>query len=143
MPGPRGCLVLGGAWLGVCLVLGGCLVWGVPGPRGCLVLGNTWSWGCGIPACTEEDPPCGQTDTCKNITFATSLRTVIISGGPFEVVLCPVILVISVYNLGHIGNRCKILKNHLLKLAPITLCGHAFYEKFKRFKQNPIKLQDA
>ena len=24
-------------------------------------------------------PPCGQTDTCKNITFATSLRTVIIA----------------------------------------------------------------
>ena len=32
--------------------------------------------GGGIPACTEADPPCGQTDRCKNITFATSLRTV-------------------------------------------------------------------
>ena len=28
--------------------------------------------GTGIPACTEADPPCGQTDRCKNITFATS-----------------------------------------------------------------------
>ena len=25
----------------------------------------------GIPACTEADPPCGQTHRCKNITFAT------------------------------------------------------------------------
>ena len=47
---------------------GGCLVpEGMPGPAG----------GRGIPACTEADPPYGQTDTCKNITFATSLRTVI------------------------------------------------------------------
>ena len=31
----------------------------------------------GIPACTEANaPPCGQTDRCKNITFATLLRTV-------------------------------------------------------------------
>ena len=33
--------------------------------------------GGGIPACTEADPHCGQRDRCKNITFATSLRTVI------------------------------------------------------------------
>ena len=36
--------------------------------------------GYGIPACTEADtlPPCGQTDTCQNITLATtSLRPVI------------------------------------------------------------------
>ena len=34
--------------------------------------------GGGIPACTEADtpPPCGQTHACKNITFATWLRTV-------------------------------------------------------------------
>ena len=32
--------------------------------------------GGGIPVCTEADPPCGRTDSCKNITFATSLRTV-------------------------------------------------------------------
>ena len=32
----------------------------------------------GIPACTEAGSPCGQIDRCKNITFATSLRTVII-----------------------------------------------------------------
>ena len=42
-------------------------------PQGGLLLGG------GIPACTEADsPPCGQTDRCKNITFVTSLRTVII-----------------------------------------------------------------
>ena len=42
---------------------------------GCWEVG-WWGWGV-IPACTEADPPCGQTDTCKNITFATSLWTVI------------------------------------------------------------------
>ena len=31
------------------------------------------------PPGTRPDPPCGQTDACKNITFATSLRTVKIS----------------------------------------------------------------
>ena len=40
---------------------------------GCLVPGG------GITACTEADPPVNRmTDTCKNITFATSLRTVIV-----------------------------------------------------------------
>ena len=44
----------------------------------------TWSeggGGGGIPACTEADPPMNWTewltDRCKNITFVTSLRTVI------------------------------------------------------------------
>ena len=50
---------------------------GVSGPGGCLVHGSTWSGGV-IPACTEADPPPvdRMTDRCKNITFATSLRTV-------------------------------------------------------------------
>ena len=53
----RGCLLRG------CLLQGGLLREGVPGP--------------GIPACTEADPPVDRmTDTCKNITFATSLQTV-------------------------------------------------------------------
>ena len=47
-----GCLVLGGVWSrrGAYLVLGGCL----PGPGG-----GAWSspGGCGIPACTEAEPP--------------------------------------------------------------------------------------
>ena len=63
VPGPGRC-----TWSqGVYLVLGG-----VPGPGGC-----TWSQG-GVPGlggCLGT-PPCGQTDRCKNITFATSLRTV-------------------------------------------------------------------
>ena len=85
------------------LLGGGCLLGGVPAPRGsvsvpggCLLLGGACSQGRGvsapggcllrgggrIPACTEADPPsCGQTHRCKNITFATSLRTVIISTG--------------------------------------------------------------
>ena len=88
VPGPGGCLVLGMGWLvpgkGVTgpgewrLVLGVvcsgvvCLLWGVFASGGCLVGG-----GC-IPTCTEADPPpFGQTHTCKNITFATSLQTVI------------------------------------------------------------------
>ena len=33
----------------------------------------------------DQAPPCGQTDTCKNITFATSLRTVIISSVDWKV----------------------------------------------------------
>ena len=88
-------LVLGGTWSGGCtwsggvhLVPGGVPGWGVPGPRGYLVRGCTWSGGCtwsrgGAPGPGEGGvpgqvlSPCGQTDACKNITFATSLRTVI------------------------------------------------------------------
>ena len=43
---------------------------GVPGLGGCLVLGGAWSWGCGISACTEADPPVNRiTDACENITL--------------------------------------------------------------------------
>ena len=91
VPGPGGVtgpgqvyLVLGGctwSW-GVYLVPGRCtwfvgctLFWGVYlVPGGC-----TWSWG----VCTwslggtwSGTPPCGQTHTCKYLTFTTSLRTV-------------------------------------------------------------------
>ena len=56
-------LVRGGVCLwfgGGCLPRGGCLPL-VPGRLGC------------IPACNGTDtPPCGQTDTCENITFAKS-----------------------------------------------------------------------
>ena len=51
---------------------------GVHGPGGCMV-----SLGCMVPRggvypCTEADPPVNRmTDRCKNITFATLLRTVI------------------------------------------------------------------
>ena len=100
---PRGCTCWGGVpgpWRGVYL-LGGCtwsggvyLPGGVPGPGGYLPggvpgLGCTWSRGCTCPGgylvlggCTwSGTPPCGQTHACKNITFATSLRTVIILTG--------------------------------------------------------------
>ena len=66
---PRGCFPGGCDSRGVYLVQGECVCFpgGVPGP------GGTWSlWG----SCPGT-PPCGQTDTCKNITFATSLWTVI------------------------------------------------------------------
>ena len=75
VPGPRGgrCLVWG---VGVPGPGGVPSPGGVPGPVGCLVPGGAWSQGGVIPACTEADTPRGQTDRCKNITFATSLRTV-------------------------------------------------------------------
>ena len=60
---PAGCLLLGGQ--------------GVPTPGGYLLRGWLLLGGGGIPACTEADPLCGQTDRCRNIAFATSLRTVI------------------------------------------------------------------
>ena len=91
--------------LGGCLLLRGCLLPGVSAPKGVSALGvvfapggvcsgGAFSRGCllggctptmhlggGIPPppCTEADTPSprGQTDACKNITFATSLRTVI------------------------------------------------------------------
>ena len=85
-----GCLLPGGVCSGGCLLRRGLLGGGgVCSGGGCLLLGGVCSLegllsgGCGIPACTEADtptpPPRGQTDACKNITFATSLRTVKIS----------------------------------------------------------------
>ena len=62
----RGVPALGGAWSG-----GGGRM---PGPWGGACYGEG-----GIPACTEADPPPlvnRMTDRCKNIIFATSLRTV-------------------------------------------------------------------
>ena len=75
----EGCLVLG-VWSQGVSALGG----GVSGPRGCLVPGGVSSGGCLLPGGYPSmhwgrHPPCGQTDACKNITFATLLRTVIIS----------------------------------------------------------------
>ena len=55
-----------------CVPSAAVVVWEVSAPGG-----GVPGLGVGIPACTEADPPCGQTDICKNITFATLLRTVI------------------------------------------------------------------
>ena len=38
--------------------------------------GGVCSWGVASQHALRQTPPCGQTDACKNITFATSLRTV-------------------------------------------------------------------
>ena len=59
---PGGCLPRGVSALGVSAPGGVCLLQGVSTPA----------------ACTEAETPtpCGQTNACKNITFATSLRTV-------------------------------------------------------------------
>ena len=55
---------------------------GVSAPRGVPGPGVVTGPGDGIPACTEADPPVNRmTDRCKNITFTTSLRTVIIIHG--------------------------------------------------------------
>ena len=91
-----GCLLWGVSARGVCLLWGGVYYQDGSAPRevcsgGCLLSGGVCSRGVsalgggvsalgggGIPPCTEADTPspCGQTDACKNITFATSLRTV-------------------------------------------------------------------
>ena len=80
VPGPGGCTCPQGVPARGCTCPGG----GVPGPRVVyLVLGGVPgpkgvpAWGVYLPRYTPP-PPCGQTDRCKNITFATSLRTVII-----------------------------------------------------------------
>ena len=86
---PGGCLLWGVPALGVsapggCLLQGVCTqggvcFQGVSAPGRCLLWGVS-ALGGGIPACTEQTSPrCGQTHACKNITFATSLRTVNIS----------------------------------------------------------------
>ena len=51
---------------------GGCPLWG-----GCLLPGGLL-WGVVSQHALRQTPPrpCGQTDVCKNITFATSLRMV-------------------------------------------------------------------
>ena len=93
----QGCLLPGVSAGGACLLRGvpapGGMLWGgvcswrvfaLGGSAQGVCSGGVWgcvcSRGCGIPACTEADtpPPCGQTHACKNITFATSLWTVII-----------------------------------------------------------------
>ena len=91
-----GCLLLGVG--GVCSQgSGGACSWGDVCSRGCLLLGGVCSWGVPAPwgvsaprGCLVSTPrgvvasqhalrqaPREQTDRCKNITFATSLRTVI------------------------------------------------------------------
>ena len=86
---PGGCLLWGVSALGE-----ECLLWVVSAP-GEVCLGVVSALGRGVcrgmsatrggrvcsrgmvPALRQKPPsPCGQTDACKNITFATSLRTV-------------------------------------------------------------------
>ena len=87
---PGGCLLQGGVCSRDCLLRGGLLLGGVC-PGGVSALGVSAPGGVCLlqgvstpAACTEAETPippppthpCGQTDACKNITFATSLRTV-------------------------------------------------------------------
>ena len=102
---PRGCTWSWGVYL---------VPAGVPGPGGC-----TWFWGCtwsegeGVP-CPRGGrySPRGQTHTCKNITFATSLRTVIISANMATklksnelYVVCITMLWVSIRRIAHAYNR--------------------------------------
>ena len=70
--------------LGGCLFWGGCLLQGVPAlggacSRGCLVQGVSAPRGWWYPSMHSGRPPVNRmTDRCKNITFATLLRTVMI-----------------------------------------------------------------
>ena len=67
----RGVSAPGGVYSGgVSATRGVCLLWGVCSQGG--VWYPSMHWGR-----HPHSPPCGQTDACKNITFATSLRTVI------------------------------------------------------------------
>ena len=82
VPGPRGCTWSGGVPGPVSVPGWGVyLPWGCTWSRGCtclgvyLVLGGC-TWSRGVPA---QVPPVNRMkDRCKNIAFATSLRTVII-----------------------------------------------------------------
>ena len=51
---------------------------GVPAPGGVFAPRGVPARGGGIPALSQTPPSCGQIDRCKNITFATLLRAVII-----------------------------------------------------------------
>ena len=84
----RGCLLQVG-----CLLLGGCLLPGVCSEGGvcfggCLL----WGWYPSMHWGRHPLPPCGQTDACKNITFATSLRTVKIAIYPCFRFKCKVMI---------------------------------------------------
>ena len=75
---PRGSLLGGVCSRAVCLLLGGvcsggCLLWGGLLQGGVSAMGGVVSH---RTLRQTPPPPCGQTDACKNITFATLLRTV-------------------------------------------------------------------
>ena len=59
----------GGAWSGGCLVPGGVCSWG-----GTLSPGGSAPGG-GIPACTEADPPPGETATAVDGTHPTGMHS--------------------------------------------------------------------
>ena len=78
---PGGCLVWGVSGLGGVCPWGDVCSRGVSAPRGVSALGEVSAPGGGVVSQhalrQTPPPPCGQTDACKNITFATSLRTLI------------------------------------------------------------------
>ena len=70
--GMRGCQGgVRGCRGGSCVATGGCVLLpgGVRGCRGACMATGGRAWLRGVP-CDTHTPPCGQTDTCKNITFA-------------------------------------------------------------------------
>ena len=80
---------------------------GVSAPRG------VWSGGCLLQGVSQlalrqtHTPPCGQTHACKNITFATSLRTVMKRTRDFS--------------FNNQQFKINISANHLFVLSDITI----------------------
>ena len=86
----RGGVCLQGVCSWVVSALGGVCLWGVSASGGVSALGGVCCRGVSAPrgcllrgvyvvsqhALRQTPPPCGQTHTCKNITFPASLRTV-------------------------------------------------------------------
>ena len=94
-----GVSALGGVCSGGVSAPGGCLLQGVSAPGGCLLSHHALR--------QTPPPPCGQTDTCKNITFATSLRTVII-----DITLDPLTYILE--------NRREVQKEGLQLVLPVS-----------------------
>ena len=89
------------------------------GERGCLLPG-------GIPECTEaEPPPCGQTGRCKNITFATSLRTVINEMEYLLVFNCVILNFDTVLETQTFTHQKRSLARHLMSTEVSLHAGQA------------------
>ena len=138
VPGPGGCtwsqgvyLVPGGVpGLGVYLVPGGVPGLGVPGPGGVYLVWGVYLVLGGVPGLggylIRYSPPYGQTRTCKNITFATSLRTVKIFRFTFDggryVHLCSNSAVV----FKHSSHHRRIQNPVLLNFSKIKACNGIF-----------------
>ena len=128
-----GCLLLGGVSSGGCLLPGSVCSWWV-----CLLLGRVCSLeGWCIPACNGADtptptpPPCGQTDTCENITFTnfSNNRLVPTELAPFREIQDPplVLIVVQHFCCENFNTKANLdswlLIVHFLELLGSNLTG--------------------